>query len=155
MTRRTISNAATATLERWLDDLQGGVLHIGELPLAVEAWLHAGYALGRESRDAEVADLERAVNRWYCYANTTDKERREQLDARLAQALDNAPEKVWDRIEVDLREMRDPQLNTNTQNSLRAAPAAIGDSTCHHETKNSGNQDPNSPTSGNGHKHAA
>lgn len=155
MARRTISDAATATLEQWLDDLQGGVLHIGELPLAVEAWLHAGYALGRESRDAEVADLERAVNRWYCDANTTDKERREQLDARLARSLDYADETVWARIEEDLSAMRGPQLNTNTQNSLRAATAAIGDSTCHHETKNSGTQDPNSRTSGNGHKHAA
>ncbi len=123
MTRRTISNAATATLEQWLNDLQGGVLHIGELPLAVEAWLHAGYALGRESRDAEVAELEQAVNRWYSYANTTDKERREQLDARLAQALDHADETVWARIEEDLSAMRGPQPNTHPMKPLHdAAP---------------------------------
>lgn len=82
MARRKISNAATATLERWLDGFQQGRLHFGELPLAIEAWLHAGYALGRESRQAEIDRLahECDVLRMYAY---TPKERQREYQKRL------------------------------------------------------------------------
>lgn len=124
MARRRISEAATATLEAWLDELLQGQLSIGELPLAVEAWLHVGYSLGRDSRQQEVADLERAVNRLHNLAFTTEPQRRARLEARLSQALDTADETVWTRIEADLQQMAGRQLNTATENLVRAAPAA-------------------------------
>lgn len=122
MTRRTITDAATATLEHWLDQLQQGQLSIGELPLAVEAWLHAGYAFGRESRDAEVAELERTVNRLHNLAFNTDKQQRDAIEVRLAHSLDTASEEVWQRLEQDLRAMRE-QPNTAQTTPLDDAAA--------------------------------
>lgn len=151
MTRRTISSAATATLEQWLDQLQEGALHIGELPLAVEAWLHAGYAMGRESRDAEVAELEHQANRWYYLATVPERDRNARVEARLGHALEVADENTWQRIEQDLHAMRGQQKNS----SLGAAAAAIGDETCQQDIKTFGKPGQSLPPSVDGHKHAA
>lgn len=115
MTRRTITAKATATLEGWLEQFMGGDLHFGDLPLAVEAYLHVGYSLGRASRQLEIEQLERAANRLHNLAFETDKDRRARLEARLSQALEVATEEQWDRIEAELYEaLADRQLNTNS-----------------------------------------
>lgn len=123
MARLRISNTATATLESWLDQLLQGQLSIGELPLAVEAWLHVGHALGRESRQHEIDQLEREVQRLHYLAFMTPGERREQLLARLDQGLATADEATWDRLEHDLQQMAGRQLHID---SIRTGLAPDG-----------------------------
>lgn len=122
MARRRISDTATATLDHWLDQFMRGVLHYGELPSAVEAYLHVGHALGRESRQHEIDQLEREVNRLHVLAFYSPSERREQLLARLDQGLATADEATWDRLEHDLAAMAGQQQNTDL--ALDPAPGA-------------------------------
>lgn len=124
MARRRISDTATATLESWLDQLLQGQLSIGELPLAVEAWLHVGHALGRESRQHEIDQLEREVQRLHYLAFMTPGERREQLLARLDHGLATATEEQWQQLEADLAAMAGRQPNNDSQTLIRAAPVA-------------------------------
>lgn len=120
MPRRRISDTATATLDHWLDQFMRGVLHYGELPSAVEAYLHVGYAHGRQSRQPEIDALEREVNRLHFLAFHTPGERRERLLARIDEGLATADEATWDRLEHDLQQMAGQQLHTN---SIRTGPA--------------------------------
>lgn len=124
MARRRISDTATATLDAWLDQFMRGVLHYGELPSAVEAYLHVGYAHGRESRQPEIDALEREVNRLHFLAFHTPSERRERLLARLDEGLATASEETWQQLEHDLAVMAGQQPNNDSQTLIRAAPAA-------------------------------
>lgn len=113
MARLTITSKATATLDLWLEELMKGALHLGELPLCIEALIHYGYALGRESRQLEVEQLERAVNRLHNLAFESDKERRDRLERLLSQALESASTEQWEQLEQDLTEMAGHQQNSN------------------------------------------
>lgn len=124
MPRRTVSDAAERTLNTWLDEVMKGQLPIAELPLCVSAWLHAGEAYGRATRQHEIDALEREVQRLHYLAFTTPSERREQLLARLDQGLATADEATWDRLDHDLAVMAGQQPNNDSQTLIRAAPAA-------------------------------
>ena len=75
--------------------------------------LNAGEAYGHAARQPEIDQLERDCNRYYNLAFTTDQQRRDAIERRLSQALEAAPEDVWDRLEADLAEMAGRQVNTN------------------------------------------
>lgn len=114
MARKTVSDAAERALNTWLDEVMKGQLPIAELPLCVSAWLHAGEAYGRASRQHEIDELEREVNRLHYLAFTTPNERRERLLSRLDQGLTTADEATWDRLEHDLAAMAGRQLNIHS-----------------------------------------
>lgn len=111
MARRPVSEAADHTLELWLHEVMTGQLSLAELPLSVSAWFFAGEAYGRASRQQEVEDLERQVNRFHNLAFETDKDRRDRIEERLSQALEMSTEEQWDQLEEDLATMAGRRIN--------------------------------------------
>ena len=122
MARARVSDAAERTLDAWLTGLMEGKIRIQDLPLCVSAWFHAGEAYGRASRDLEVQQLERDVNRWYYLAITTPTQRRDHIERRLSQALEHATVEQWDQLDQDLAVMAGQPINN--VHSIRADPAS-------------------------------
>ncbi|GAA1608535.1 hypothetical protein [Leucobacter chromiireducens] len=118
MARRQVSAAAEHTLTHWLDQVSQGQLPLQELPLCVSAWFHAGEAAGRVSRQPEIDQLNHLLDVYWARAFLTNDERRERILQRLDTGLQEADEKVWDRIEQELAQAAG-QRQLNTQNSLR------------------------------------
>lgn len=104
-----------------------GTIPVWALPPSVAQFVYYGEAIGRASRQDEIDDLTREVNRLGYFAFTTPQQRRDDLERRLAQALDTADESVWTRIEADLNAMRwDRQLNIGTTPIERDVASQIG-----------------------------
>ncbi len=127
MTRQRITEAAERTLNAWLNGLMQGEVLIQDLPLAVSAWFHAGEACGRASRQTEIDDFEREVQRLGYLAFHTPGERRDMLLARLNHGLTTASPEQWDQLEADLHEMAGTQLNSDTSKHSARTSNALAD----------------------------
>lgn len=82
MTRQSISEIADRHLEAWLDRLMRGELLLGELPLSVEAFYHAGWAAAASVAQQQAREYERRLDlaRLQAYS---PKDRAEILQRRL------------------------------------------------------------------------
>lgn len=118
MTRLTVSDAATRTLDCWLDQTQRGQLPLRRLPLCVAGWWHAGAADERAVMAEEInrlraenARLNRENDILWARAHLTPGERRERILKRLDQGLTNATEQQWRQLDNDLAVMAGRQPN--------------------------------------------
>jgi len=119
-------------LDQRLDELMRGEVLLQDLPLALQAWFHAGEIYGREARQPEIDRLERDANLWYYRANTSPQERQAHIEQRLSQALETAPEHVWDQLEADLAVMAGRQVNID--DSVRTGNKPDGNG-AHHDDR--------------------
>ena len=82
MARWTLSDQAERTLDAWLDGLQRGQIRLQDLPPSVAAFIHAGEAYGRASRQPEIDALNHQLDLLYLAA-FNPKDRAEVLQRRL------------------------------------------------------------------------
>lgn len=82
MPRQAISDTAARHLEKWLDQLVRGDLRLGDLPLPVEAFFHAGWAEGMAHAAEQARQYEHKLDRAYLWA-FTDKDKRAEYQRRL------------------------------------------------------------------------
>lgn len=82
MSRLPVSEVAARHLDKWLDQLMRGVLRLGELPLPVEAFYHAGYLDGMAHAAAQARDYEHKLYLAYIAAYSP-KDRREEYQRRM------------------------------------------------------------------------
>ena len=102
MARWTLSDQAERTLDAWLDGLQRGQIRLQDLPPSVAAFIHAGEAYGRASRQPEIDLLNHLLDAYWARAFLTNDERRERILQRLERGLQEADEAAWARIEKEL-----------------------------------------------------
>lgn len=105
MARATVSEVAEKYLNQWAEALTDGSVQLWELPPSVAQYFYLGYNDGRASRQLEVEELERAANRLHNLAYETNKERRDRIEARLSQALEQATTEQWEQLDKDLAVM--------------------------------------------------
>lgn len=77
-----ISDVAAHHLDRWLDGLMRGDLHLGDLPLSVEAFYHAGWAAAITYARQQAREYEQRLDLAHLQAYSP-KDRAELLQRRL------------------------------------------------------------------------
>lgn len=82
MARLTISDTAARHLDRWLDGLMRGDLHLGDLPLPVEAFYNAGWAAAVTYAQEQAREYEHRLDLAHLAASSP-KDRAELLQRRL------------------------------------------------------------------------
>lgn len=79
MPRQAISDTAARHLEKWLDQLVRGDLRLGDLPLPVEAFFHAGWAEGMAHAAEQARQYEHRLDMAYLAAYSPKDRRAEYL----------------------------------------------------------------------------
>lgn len=110
MTRQSISEIADRHLEAWLDRLMRGELLLGELPLSVEAFYHAGWAAAASVAQQQAREYEHKLELAYLQAYAP-KDRAEVYQRRLDQHFKS----------VDAAFFAADVEDTNDSNSIRVA----------------------------------
>lgn len=82
MARRMISDTAAHHLDKWLDGLMRGDLHLGDLPLPVEAFYNAGWAAAISYAREQAREYEHRLDLAHLQAYAP-KDRAELLQRRL------------------------------------------------------------------------
>ena len=129
MARWTLSDQAERTLDAWLDGLQRGQIRLQDLPPSVAAFIHAGEAYGRASRQPEIDRLNHLLDAYWARAFLTNDERRERILQRLDRGLQEADEATWARIEQELAQ-------TNAQRTAEATTVAAEEHHSVHSRRN-------------------
>ena len=126
MTRRlNVSEVAEKYLTGWLEAVMTGEIPLWRLPPSVAAFYHAGYAEGRTSRQQEISDLERELNRLHIIAFYPESERKQKLLDRLHNRLDEFSEEEWDRLETVIKNIAAQPLGGAAPNIEPADNAEI------------------------------
>lgn len=138
MAQLRISDKAEQHLREWLEALTTGEIELWGLPPSVAAFYFLGEAEGRRSRQTEIDHLSAELNRWHMYATSTDKERIDAYNARIAQGLTHATEAQWQQIEADLHKMAGKQsIETDTTSAVEGNANAPTGSSAHRSAQHS------------------